>query len=393
VREKPEQKVLSQLGELRRWKEERRGRTLLVAGCMGQRVGRELRRRAPHVDAVLGTRAFHNICEVARRAAAGERPVIDLDMTGDPSQARDCLRTAQGPADLSVFVPIIRGCSNYCAYCIVPFVRGEEVSRPLQDIVQEVEGLVARHAREVTLLGQNVLAYGKDRPQALTFADLLRRLGEVDGLWRVRFTTSHPRDVNDDLIAAMGDVPNVCEHIHLPLQTGTDRLLRAMNRGYRVGDYREKLDRLRAGIPGLSVTTDLMTGFPGETEEEFEQSLETYRTMQFDGAFMFAYSPRPGTPAEKQPDQVPPKQRLSRLNRLIAMQNAITCRKNEGELGRTVEVLVRGPAEKGDGLLAGRARNHKQVVFPGDARETGRRVRVRLDQAHLWGLTGEIVPE
>jgi len=390
VREKPEHKVHSLLGELRPHKLARPGAIIAVAGCMAQREGDRLLRRAPHVDIVLGTRWFHHIDDLVARVRAGERPIVALEMEEDPSSVRARNDLAQQPPPLRAFVPIIRGCSNFCSYCIVPYVRGPEASRPVAEVVREVNGLVGRGAREVTLLGQNVLAYGRDLSDAPTFDDLLSRLNGIDGLWRIRFTTCHPRDVTGDLIGALADLPSACEHIHLPIQVGADRILAAMNRTYTTERYLGIVGRLRNAVPGIAITTDIMVGFPGETEEEFEQSLRLYERIAFGGAFMFAYSPRPGTAAAAREDQIPRDIRLARLHKLIDLQNRITLARNHAGVGEEAEVLVDGPAQRGDGLLAGRARNNKLVIFPGPPGLAGSLVNVTLTEAHLWGFRGEI---
>ncbi|HUU54675.1 MAG TPA: MiaB/RimO family radical SAM methylthiotransferase, partial [Armatimonadota bacterium] len=256
VRERPEHKVYSTLGELRPWKQSNPNALLAVAGCMAQRAGEEIRRRVPQVDIVMGTRWFHHVDQLVSRARAGERPIIARDLDEDPSAARCGAAETDSPAPLRAFVPIIRGCTNFCTYCIVPHVRGPEASRPLAEIVREVTSLAARGAREVTLLGQNVLAYGRDLSDGATFSDLLAQLNEMEDLWRVRFTTSHPRDVTEDLIDAMATLPKVCEHTHLPIQAGSDKLLREMNRGYTTDRYLELVGALRSRIPGLALTTD-----------------------------------------------------------------------------------------------------------------------------------------
>ena len=407
VRERPEHKVFSLLGELREWKSASRSRILAVAGCMAQRAAEDILRRAPHVDILLGTRAFHRVEELIGRVAGGERCVIELDMEGDPSAARP--PTAGRPAPLRAFVPIIRGCTNFCSYCIVPYVRGPEASRSVGEIAAEVESFVARGTREVTLLGQNVLAYGRDlggdqaaAPAMVTpspdlergpggegFPRLLHHLSAIENLSRIRFTTCHPRDVDSRLVAAMGDLPKVCEHIHLPIQAGADRLLAEMNRGYTTDRYRKIVDELRSRLPGIAITTDIMVGFPGETEEELEESLALYQEIRFDAAFMFAFSPRPGTKAAARQDQIPRELRLARLARVIEMQNRITLEKNQAAVGEEAEVLVDGPASRGQGLLAGRARNNKQIIFPGDQKLQGSLVTIRLTEPHLWGFKGE----
>ena len=390
VREKPEQKVYSRLGRLAQLKEDNPGVVIAVAGCMAQREGEEIRRRAPYVNLVLGTRQFHHLPALVERVRAGERGLVQLASEEDPSAARGRPEVEQGRASLREFVPIIRGCTNFCSYCIVPYVRGREVSRPLRDIVCEVRGLADRGAREVTLLGQNVLAYGRDMADGPSFADLLRELDGMEGLWRIRFTTCHPRDVTDELVEAMAGLPTVCEHIHLPIQAGADRLLEEMNRGYTTRDYVETVARLRSAIGGLAITTDMMVGFPGETGEEFEESLRLYEQIGFEAAFMFAYSPRPGTAAATREDQVPRGTKSTRLQRLIARQNGLTIARNKTEVGREVEALVDGPAERGEGLLAGRVRSNKLVIFPGGAELAGWLVKVRLAEGHLWGFQGEI---
>jgi len=400
VREKPAQKVYGRLGELRAWKTSAPGRVVAVTGCMAQGEGTEIRRRAPHVDVVLGTRSFHHIVPAVERALAGDRPVVVTDLSDDPSPLRCDLAAEQAQGPLSAFVPIILGCSNWCSYCIVPSVRGRERSRPVSHVMAEVRSLAQRGTREVTLLGQNVLAYGRDLSDRPDFPYLLMVLADTEGLWRIRFTTCHPRDVDWRLIQRMrlsrqrepaGEGPPysaVCEHIHLPIQAGTDKLLREMNRGYTTDGYRRVVEQLRAGIPGLAITTDIMVGFPGETEQDFESSLKVYEQIRFDAAFTFAYSPRPGTRAAQRDDQVPREVRLRRLQHLIALQNGITLERNQESVGSVAEVLVQGPAEKGEGLVAGRGRSNKLVVFPGERRLAGSLVRVKLTQAHLWGFHG-----
>jgi tRNA-2-methylthio-N6-dimethylallyladenosine synthase len=396
VREKPERKVRSLLGELRQQKQRRPGLVVAVTGCMAQAEGERLVRQARHVDVVLGTRCFHHIAEAAQRALSGERPIIVADLSEDPAGVRCGLVKEASAAPLRAFVPVILGCANFCSYCIVPHVRGPEASRPLAEVVGEVRDLTERGTREVTLLGQNVLAWGRDLPTgpegptaSWTFDHLLSSLEEIDGLWRVRFLTCHPRDVTSKLIRRIAESPKVCEHIHLPIQAGTDKLLREMNRGYTTDQYRAVVEELRAAVPRISVTTDIMVGFPGETEQDFESSLALYQRIGFEAAFTFAYSPRPGTLAAQRSDQVPRTAALARLKRLIEVQNRITCARNQREVGSVAEVLVEGPAAEGEGLLAGRTRHNKQVVFAGGTGLIGSLAQVKLTEAHLWGFQGE----
>ena len=392
VREKPEQKVYSRLGELRRWKDAHPDRIIAVAGCMAQREGQHLVARAPHVDLVIGTRGFHRIGELVERARAGDRPLLHLDLDADPSSARCRESPSEAEAPLRAFIPIIRGCTNFCTYCIVPYVRGPEISRPPADVHQEVLTLVRRGAREVTLLGQNVLSYGRDLDDSAAFPSLLRDLAQIPDLWRIRFTTCHPRDVTPAIIAAMADLPAVCEHIHLPVQAGADRVLREMHRGYTTAHYRETVEGLRAQVPGIAITTDIMVGFPGETEDEFEESLRFYQQIGFDAAFTFAYSPRPGTAAAERTDQIPRSTRLARLSKLIDIQNRITLARNQAGVGEEAQVLVDGPARRGDGLLSARTRTNKQVILPGPLDLLGSLATVHLTQAHLWGFRGQLSP-
>jgi len=400
VRQKPEQKVYTLLGRLGQEKMRRPEMVVAVTGCMAQAAGEDLVRQARVVDVVLGTRCFHRIAEAVGLVRADRRQVVMTDLGDDPSQVRCSLEPPLDRAAIRAFVPIVLGCSNYCSYCIVPYVRGQESSRPLTEILREVRVLAARGTREVTLLGQNVLAWGRDLqegalgqasgPNRAPFTGMLRAVADIERLWRVRFLTCHPRDVGSDLILAMRDLERVCEHIHLPIQAGTNKLLGEMNRGYTVDGYLEVVDSLRAAVPGIAITTDIMVGFPGESDADFEDSLELYRRLQFDAAFTFGYSPRPGTAAARRPDQVPRETIRERLNRLIEMQNRITVQRNREQVGSIARVLVEGPAERGDGLLTGHTRTNKQVVFAGDRSLVGTLLRVKLIEAHLWGFAGEL---
>jgi len=385
VREKPEQKVYSRLGELRPLKERCPEALIIVAGCLAQKEGTALFQRAPHVDMVVGTRQFHHLEKFLHSCHAGKR-ICALGLEDDPSVGRQ----GEWKANLKAFVPIILGCNNHCTYCIVPSVRGREKSRPAQEIKREVEALAAGGCKEITLLGQNVLAYGRDLPGGGDLAALLEMLNEVEGIQRIRFTTAHPRDVNERLLEAVADLPRVCEHFHLPIQAGHDRLLRAMGRGYSAAYYLAMTEKIRVKMPEAAITTDIMVGFPGETEAEFAASLELYRRIGFDQAFTFAFSPRPGTPAAAMEKQVPQSLRQARLARLIELTKDCALSINSTWVGREEEVLVEGVSEKDSSRLAGRLRNNKLVVFPGTRDLVGRFASVRLTRAHPWGFTGEL---
>jgi tRNA-2-methylthio-N6-dimethylallyladenosine synthase len=394
VRDKPEQKVYSRLGELRPIKEQRPETIIAVAGCMAQKEGENLLRRVPYLDMVIGSRQFHRLEEFIHSCRRGGQRICALGMEDDPCLARyDLAAQIKTGASLKAFVPIILGCENYCTYCVVPSVRGREKSRPAAQIKAEIQALAGRGCREITLLGQNVLAYGRDLSESSDFVSLLEHLQRIEGIKRIRFTTSHPRDVDDRLIEAVAQLPAVCEHLHLPIQAGHDRLLKAMGRGYTASYYLEMMEKIRGRIPDVAITTDIMVGFPGETEEEFEASLQVYEQIGFDQAFTFAYSPRPGTPAARLPDQVPQKEKAARLNRLIELTNETALRINRSQVGRQGEVLVAGASEKDSSRLAGRLRNNKLVVFPGPVNLIGRFAQVSLTAARQWGFSGELSPE
>lgn len=393
VREKPEHKVYSRLGELRPFKEARPGMRLGVCGCMAQKEGKAILRNAPFVDLVVGPRRLYRLPELLEELDATGEPQIDLEMEAEPQEAGEQdydLYRRQGT--LKAFVNIIEGCNYRCAYCIVPFVRGKFTSRQPKAIADEVRQLAEAGIVEVNLLGQSVLAYGRDRARAFDIVDLFERLQAIDGLQRIRFTTNHPLEVTDRIIGAVAEMPKVMEHFHMPIQAGDDALLQAMKRGYTVARYEELLAEIRARIPGVSVTSDIIVGFPGETDEMFERSLETYRRLRFDQQFMFVYSPRPGTPAAALPEQVPQAIKVARMIRVVELQNAISTARNAGEIGTIFEVLAEGPSERDPAKWAGRARNNKALVFtiPGRAPHPGEIVRVVAESAHLWGFGGTL---
>ena len=393
VRAKPEEKVYSRLGELRAVKRRRPETVIAVAGCMAQKEGDALRRRAPHIDLILGTQRLHRLPALAEQARSTGQRTTDILLSANPAgQSPPWLAaTATPDQPLKALVNVMQGCTNFCAYCIVPYVRGPEHSRRAEEIVCEIEALAAGGCREVTLLGQNILAYGRDLADGTHFAELLAMVNDIAALQRIRFTTSHPRDLDDAVIGAIADLPKVCEHLHLPLQAGDDELLRRMKRGYTVEHYLGLADRLRERVPGVSLTTDLIVGFPGETEEQFERSLGTYRRIRFDQAFTFAYSPREGTTAARLPGQLSRAEKQSRLARLIALQNEISTAINREWVGRTVQVMVEGPSESNPDRLMGRARNHKVVILPKADLAPGTLVEARLTGARLWGWEAEVV--
>lgn len=390
VRKKPEDKAFSLLGELASWKANRPGAVLGVCGCMAQLRSDEIRRRAPHVDFVVGTAHVASIAGLVEETLQRRRFALRLELperkgaiVGDVPPRR-----IHRSRKLKAFVPIQYGCDKFCTFCIVPTTRGRERSRPMDEIVTEVAALVANGTKEVTLLGQTVNSYGKNLPDGkVTFAQLLWRLSEIEGLERIRYTSPYPRDFREDLIRAHRDCRKVMNHCHLPLQSGCDAVLRQMKRVYTIEQFRSIYHALRS-VPEMSVTTDVIVGFPGETESQFDETMDVMRELRFDGAFMFAYSPRPGTSSASRDDQVPAEVSRRRLNALIALQNQIACEVNAASVGKEAEVLVEGPSEKDAALLKGLTRNMKTVHFAGAPSWVGELVGVRLDEPFVWGFRG-----
>ncbi len=390
VRENPERKVYGRVGDLKRLKRARPDLIIGISGCMVQQEGeaRRIEQKLPHVDLVFGTMNLHRLPELLDRVEAGQKAVEVWDDEGGIVEHLP-VRRAEG---VSAWATIIHGCNNFCSYCIVPYVRGRERSRRFEEIVEEVRGLGEAGFREVVLLGQNVNSYGHDLEDGRDFADLLQALDGTPGMYRIRYTTSHPRGFSQKLIDTIAASRTVCEHFHLPLQAGSDRVLRRMNRGYTQSEYLDLVRRIRGAVPDSSVTTDLIVGFPGETEEDFLETLKVVREVRFDSAFTFVFSPRRGTAAARMKDQVPDDVKSHRIQRLIDVQEAITVEINSSLAGNVVEVLVEGESKTNPAMLAGRTRTNKLVVFPRDDRAaTGRLVNVRITKPQAWTQIGEVV--
>jgi tRNA-2-methylthio-N6-dimethylallyladenosine synthase len=392
VRKSADDRLAGHLGTAARLKRDDPSRVVLVTGCLPQAAQVDIFTRFPFVDGALGPQNLHRLPELLEAAGqpAGARPAGFFEDGPHLSGRLEARRERRFQA----WVQVMSGCTNFCSYCIVPFVRGPERSRSVDELVSEVRGLVADGVREITLLGQNVNAYGRDRrrgrdARAPGFAGLLRELDEVDGLDRVRFMTSHPKDLGDDLVTAVAELPSVCEHVHLPAQAGSDRILKAMRRGYTAAEYLGRVRALRAAVPDVSITTDLIAGFPGETDADFEQTLQLAREASFDAAFTFVYSPRPGTAAAELPDQVPPEQRHERVQRLIELTQRQALASRRAWIGRRAEVLVEGASR--DGLLRrGRTRQNVTVNLSG-AVEAGAIVTVEVTAATSTTLRGTAV--
>jgi tRNA-2-methylthio-N6-dimethylallyladenosine synthase len=386
IRENADNRLYGTLGHLKSIKASRPGMQLAVAGCLAQKDRDEIQRRAPYVDVVLGTHNTAAAVELLHRSAV-EGPVQEILEESDEFPSALPVRRDQG---WSAWVTIQIGCDNSCAFCIVPSVRGREISRPLADIVTEVEALSAAGVVEITLLGQNVNSYGRDltRRRPL-FAELLRAVGAVDGIRRVRYTSPHPKDLRPETIAAMAEVPAVCEHLHLPLQSGSDATLAAMHRGYTAERYLRRLAEARAAVPDLAVSTDLIVGFPGETDDDFERTLEVVAEAAYDSAYTFLFSPRPGTEAAGMADRfVAPEVAGERFERLRIVVERSALARHRDRVGRTEEVVVEGPSRKDPAVLAGRTRQNKLVHFRPGTRADGASQAVAAGSFALVTVTG-----
>ncbi|NMA69853.1 MAG: tRNA (N6-isopentenyl adenosine(37)-C2)-methylthiotransferase MiaB [Desulfitobacterium sp.] len=389
VRESAENKILGKIGELKKLKEKNPQLRIAVSGCMVQQPGalERLSKRAPHVDIWAGT---HNIHEFHRLLDEAEQKGKVAEVWDKPKEVQEAVPLAK-KGKLKAFVNISYGCDNFCTYCIVPHVRGRERSRKPEEIISEIKALVETGCREVTLLGQNVNSYGHDFDFEYDFADLLKEVDEIHGLYRVRFTTSHPKDLSDKLIETIASGTHLCEHIHLPIQAGSDEVLRRMNRKYTREYYLSRIKKIRELIPEASITTDIIVGFPGESEEDFQETLQVVEEVRYSQAFTFMYSKRSGTPAAKMEDQIPLDMKKHRLQRLISLQNDQSLAWRQKMIGHSMEVLVEGPSKSNPERLTGRTRGNELVVFPGDPSLVGTLVMVNIHDSNSWTLFGELV--
>ena len=389
VREKPEHKVYSALGRYR-WLKENRGSMIGVAGCVAQQEGDKLLDRIPYLDIVIGTHAIPMIPEILQKIEVSGERVCETSFDHDGKYLKALL--PEKPLDkLKSYVTIMQGCDHFCSFCIVPYVRGRERSRPSKEILEEIRRLAEMGVKEVFLLGQNVNGYGKGLEGEMDFPGLLRRINEIKGIERIRFTTSHPADLSDALIHGFSELDKLCEHIHLPFQSGSDRILKAMHRGYTKASYLERIDRLKKVCPSIAITADVIVGFPGEEEEDFKETLDLMEKVQFDDLFSFKYSPRKGTRAVQFHNQVEEKVKQGRLSILQQLQREVTFRKNLVLEGRMEEVLVEGRSKQSDRDVTGRTRSNKIVNFPGDMNLAGKLVSVKILKAYPHSLRGEVV--
>jgi tRNA-2-methylthio-N6-dimethylallyladenosine synthase len=389
VRYKAEHKVYSALGSWRELKERNAALIIGVGGCVAQQEGDKLLKRVPHLDLVFGTHNIHKLPEMVERVESlNDRPV-ETSFYRDPSYMEDPegRPLVQGA---KAYVTIMQGCNKVCSFCIVPRVRGREVSRPSDKIIGEIEALVRQGVIEVMLLGQNVNSYGKTSHQEISFAELLSRVNAVRGLSRIRFTTSHPQDLSADLINAYVTLDKLCEHLHLPVQSGSDSVLQRMRRGYTCREYLERIERLRQRCATVALSTDIIVGFPGESEEEFQKSLELLERVEYDEVYSFTYSPRAQTVSAKlYDDDIPEEIKRNRLRRIQTLQHAIALRRNREKLGDIAEVLVEGRSRLGNGQIMGRTRSNRIVNLYGSEMLIGQLVNVRITGATANSIIGE----
>jgi len=401
VRDQAEQKAIGKAGHLARRKRENPNFVLGIIGCMAQNRGEELIHRLPDLDLVVGTQKFHRVPEhldafIQSQRGQGPRPSTIFDLA-DEAGSEDTIRPhLPQQRQVSAFVSIMQGCNMHCAFCIVPKTRGKERSRPMESILGEIEELAAAGTREVTLLGQIVTSYGRDRYRTIVgkgpFVQLLEKIQEISGIERIRFTSPHPRGFREDLMDAYVNLSKLCPYVHLPLQSGSDRILRAMKRPYTVGRYSKIVDGLRQRVPDIYFSTDIIVGFPGETEEDFAATRDLFRDLRFDMAYIFRYSPRSGTvAAETMADDVSPAIKEARNQELLEILAESSLRRNQGLIGTVQPILVEGPARRGTGKFIGRTDGFRKVVFDGNPRLVGEIIPTRIESATVTTLLG--VPE
>lgn len=391
IRETAEQKIYGHIGQIKKIKQRKRNMIVAVVGCMSQQEGvaDSLRNSYPFVDIVLGTGNLgllkNAVADIAK--AQKRKKVVDTRFLDNAEEDFETTRTSYPNA----WVNINYGCNNFCTYCIVPYVRGRERSRKPDDILAEVDKLVGEGYKEITLLGQNVNSYGKDLEPKVTFAQLLRSVAAIEGNFRVRFMTSHPKDLSDEVIDAVADCAKVCDNIHLPVQSGSTEILRRMNRHYTREQYLDLVQRIRAKLPDVGITTDIMVGFPGETEEDFQDTLDLVRKAQYSSAFCFVYSRRKGTPAYSMDNQIPYAEKKSRITRLLACQNEVTKQISAEMVGKTYTVLVEGPNDHYKDTMCGRTESGRLVNFRCAPELVGQFVDVQIDHAASATLWGTVV--
>ena len=384
VRENAEERIYGRIGDFWHYKKDNPGVVIGVLGCMAERLRKNLLESESAVDLVVGPDEYRRLPELVENALAGEKGIAVRLSRVENYDDIIPLRTE----GISAWLSVMRGCDKFCTFCVVPFTRGRERSRTLHSIVKEVEQLSARGFSEVTLLGQNVNSY---RDEEYDFADLLASVARVDRSMRVRFTTSHPQDMSDKLIETIATHENLCKYIHLPVQSGSDRILRLMNRTYDTAHYLRLVEKIKSTIPGVSLSTDIISGFPTETDDDQRMTLDLIKRVEYDGAFTFKYSPRENTKAWHMGDNVPDALKARRLNEIIELQRGISWKKNQQEIGQTVDVLVEGPSKKSDEDFCGRTDTNKMVIFPRGERNAGECCTVKIERANSATLFGSVI--
>ncbi|WP_245592080.1 tRNA (N6-isopentenyl adenosine(37)-C2)-methylthiotransferase MiaB [Clostridiisalibacter paucivorans] len=390
IRENAENKVYGNLGELKELKKENPELIIAVCGCMMQKkeIRDIIKSKYRHVDIIFGTHNIHRLPELLSKYNQNDEMLIEV--LEDSDHITEYVPVKR-KFSFKAYVNIMYGCNNFCTYCVVPYTRGREKSREPEDILNEVLKLSKEGYKEITLLGQNVNSYGKTLDSKLTFAQLLYMLNEVDGIERIRFMTSHPKDLSDELIEAIKKCDKVCEHIHLPFQSGSNNILKSMNRKYTKEKYLELVEKIKKEIPDIAVTTDIIVGFPGETEEDFEETLDVVKQVGYDSAFTFLYSIRKGTPAAKMEDQVPESIKNKRFQKLLDTLHPISYNRNLPYLNKIVEVLVEGTSKNNESILSGRTRTNKLVHFKGEKSLIGKLVDVKINTVKTWTLEGDLI--
>lgn len=387
VRETAEDKTLGKIGELKHLKTQNPDLIIAVTGCMAQEWQDKLFKRAPHIDLVIGTHNIHKLIELIQE----RRSKADHYMAADMSLPAFHDMPVKRFQKFFAWIPIMNGCNKFCTYCIVPYVRGRELSRSVEDISREIEGLAKEGYKEVTLLGQNVNSYGLDFRNGTDFGTLIRAIDKVDGIERVRYMTSHPRDMTFDMVDAMADSPKVARHMHLPVQHGSNEMLKKMNRGYTIEHFKELVSYVREKMPDIVLTTDLITGFPGETEEMHQETLALLKEVRFDSAYTFIYSPRNGTPAARMTDQIDEETKHRRLQELMDVENEVSLSLNQAMEGKTYPIIVEGPSKQED-VWYGRTSGNKMILFPyQEGVKVGDTLEAKVEVGQTWVLKGKLV--
>jgi len=389
VREKAAQKAYSQLGRLKRLRKKRPGLIIAVAGCLAQEHGAGFFRKAPYLDLVVGTHNIHRLPAMLEEISSTRSPGVDTSFHDSIRSLG--IRTLPPEGEVSAYVTIMQGCNNFCSYCIVPYVRGREESRTSGDILDEIRFLADNGVREITLLGQNVNSYGSTLSGNTDFPALLREIHKIQGIERIRFTTSHPKDLSERLADCFTDLDTLCEHIHLPVQSGSDDVLKKMKRGYTAGEYLKKIEMLKRANPDISITSDIIVGFPGETDSDFQKTIDLMKEVRFDNTFSFKYSDRDGTASKEYDKKVEETIKSKRLTELQALQESHSIEKNRSLEGSAEDVLIEGISKNSSADVTGRTRSNKIVNLAGNADLSGETVHVKIVQAYMHSLRGELI--